>query len=64
MSSQPVKLASVGMGGYAGAMIDQFLRAAAEPNPPITFEAVCDPDQVTHAVKIAKLRAAGGESVR
>ncbi len=60
MSSwEPVLLASVGLGGYAGAMCDHFLRVAAEKSPPIKLEAICEPDLKTHADRAAKLRAAG-----
>ena len=60
MSSwEPVRWASVGLGGYAGAMCDNFTRVASEKNPPIKLEAVCEPDQKLHAERIAKLKAAG-----
>ncbi len=60
MSSwEPVRLASVGLGGYAGAMCEHFARVAGEKSPPIKFAAVCEPDLKTHADRAAKLRAAG-----
>ena len=60
MSSwEPVRLASVGLGGYAGAMSDNFVRVAAEKNPPIKLEAICEPDQKLHAERVAKLKSLG-----
>lgn len=48
-----------GLGGYAGA-IEQFLATEqAKPDAPFRLAAVCEPDQKTHAAKIAELQAKG-----
>lgn len=59
MAVQPVRWASVGLGGYAGAMCEWFLKATDEATPPIRLEAVCEPAMELHAEKIKALRDRG-----
>ncbi|MCE9591230.1 MAG: Gfo/Idh/MocA family oxidoreductase [Planctomycetes bacterium] len=52
-------LGVTGLGGWAGA-IGQFLEGeAAKPNACFRFAAACEPDQKTHAARIAELRSRG-----
>ena len=59
MQVEPVQLGTVGLGGYAGAILGLLEREAAAAKPAIRLVAVCEPDHETHAEKIASLRAAG-----
>ena len=67
-ASKPLAMGTVGLGGYAGG-IASVLQQISNPEHPavvragahdcVKFVAACEPDQVTHAEKIAELKAKG-----
>lgn len=59
--NSPVVFGSAGLGGYAGSICNLLERAAGDAafSPPVRLAAVCEPDHVTHAARIAELRAKG-----
>jgi len=58
----PVVFGTFGLGGYAGSICSAIERCGvgADGQPPaVRLAAVCEPDHVTHAAKIAELRGKG-----
>lgn len=59
MSDGVVKIATVGLGGYAAVICDLLESASLQPDLRLRLAAVCEPDQTTHAARIHRLAAAG-----
>lgn len=60
-STEPVVFGLVGLGGYAAQIAALLEGQSAGAAAPVRLAAVCEPDQVTHAARIAELRAKGVE---
>lgn len=58
-SSSPVVFGLVGLGGYAAGCCAELENLSEGPDAPLKLVAVCEPDQVKHAEKIASLKAKG-----
>lgn len=68
MAAQPLAMGTVGLGGYAGGIVS-VLESVSDPananviragaHNCVKLVAACEPDQITHAAKIADLKAKG-----
>lgn len=54
-----VRIGTFGLGGYAASICGLLQRNSHGNEPLVRLEAVCEPDQATHADKLASLRDAG-----
>ncbi len=55
----PVTFGCVGLGGYAGSICELLESMTDAPQPMVRLSAACEPDQATHAQKIAELQRRG-----
>lgn len=59
MHQKPVRIASVGLGGYAGQVLNSLLKSSLCAEPVVQLTSIFEPDHVTHATQIDELRARG-----